>query len=450
MAATRRTKRPSEVRIRAYNVGFGDCFLLTFRYPVGDRHLLMDFGSTALPRRSGPGSMVRVAEQIRTDTGGKLHVVVATHRHADHISGFAGTAGDVIASLEPELVVQPWTEHPDLATDATAPSSPRRAARSRGRSGGKGLAATAAVSRLADMHELADYVREQGVRMAAVAGVPKRLSAQLAFLGEENLLNRPAVEALQSLGRKQVYASFGARLPIASLLPGVKVDVLGPPTVQQAAGIRRAARTDPDEFWHLAASTARARRGGGGGRLFPDAPVARQVPQEARWLIPQIDRMHAEELLSLVRILDDALNNTSLILLFDVAGTRLLFPGDAQVESWRYALRDAPEADEIRARLATAVLYKVGHHGSLNATPRKLLWDAFQEARTDPGAKPLVTLLSTLAGKHGSETRGTEVPRDTLVEALRDGSELHTTEEGTTSAQFWRDLVFPLGGGDSG
>ncbi len=453
MAGSRRPKRPTEVRIRAYNVGFGDCFLLTFRYPAGDRHLLMDFGSTRLPRRNGPGSMVRVAEQIRTDTGGKLHVVVATHRHADHISGFAGKAGEVIAALEPELVVQPWTEQPDLATDARAPSSsssPGRAAPSAGRGGGKRLAAAAAVSRLADMHELAEYVREQGVRSETVAGVPKRLAAQLAFLGEENLLNRPAVEALQSLGRKQVYAAFGSRLPIASLLPGVAVDVLGPPTVEQSAGIRREARTDPDEFWHLAASAARARRGGDGqGRLFPEAPVARQVPQEARWLIPQIERMHAEELLSLVRILDSALNNTSLILLFDVAGTRLLFPGDAQIENWRYALRDAPEAAEIRARLATAVLYKVGHHGSLNATPRTLLWEALQEARTDPGAEPLVTLLSTLAGKHGSETRGTEVPRNTLVEALRRGSELHSTEEGTTSARFWRDLVFPLDDGSS-
>ena len=60
--------------------------------------------------------------------------------------------------------------------------------------------------------------------------------------------------------------------------------------------------------------------------------------------MPQIDRMSAEELLAIVRSVDDALNNTSLILLFDIEGKKLLFPGDAQVENWRYALFQAPNA----------------------------------------------------------------------------------------------------------
>ena len=52
--------------------------------------------------------------------------MVATHRHKDHISGFEtkkggkGT-GDVIRSLRPSLVVQPWTEDPDLDPRATGP-----------------------------------------------------------------------------------------------------------------------------------------------------------------------------------------------------------------------------------------------------------------------------------------------------------------------------------------
>ena len=32
--------------LRAYQVGFGDCFLLSFEYGRGERHLLIDFGST--------------------------------------------------------------------------------------------------------------------------------------------------------------------------------------------------------------------------------------------------------------------------------------------------------------------------------------------------------------------------------------------------------------------
>ena len=75
--------------------------------------------------------------------------------------------------------------------------------------------------------------------------------------------------------------------------------------------------------------------------IFPDAPIANQ-PQEARWLIPKVNRMHAEELLGLVRILDDAMNNTSLILLLEIGETLILLPGDAQIENWRYALGTRP------------------------------------------------------------------------------------------------------------
>src|SRR2546422_3724993 len=69
-----------------------------------------------------------IAQDIKKRSKGKLHAVVATHRHRDHISGFAtakggkGT-GDVIRSLKPDLVVQPWTEDPKLDTKATGPGS---------------------------------------------------------------------------------------------------------------------------------------------------------------------------------------------------------------------------------------------------------------------------------------------------------------------------------------
>ena len=33
---------PSQVTIRMYNIGFGDCFLLSFHYANEDRHLLID------------------------------------------------------------------------------------------------------------------------------------------------------------------------------------------------------------------------------------------------------------------------------------------------------------------------------------------------------------------------------------------------------------------------
>ena len=94
---------PTQARIRSYNVGFGDCFLLTFFYGDDEtRNILIDFGSTKSSDFGPDGGMLEIAEKIGEHSGGKLEMVVATHRHADHISGFGGKPGRVIAGLEPE------------------------------------------------------------------------------------------------------------------------------------------------------------------------------------------------------------------------------------------------------------------------------------------------------------------------------------------------------------
>jgi ribonuclease BN (tRNA processing enzyme) len=427
---------PTKLRIRSYNVGFGDCFLLTFFY--GDdktRDVLIDFGSTQRSPVGPEGGMLEIAEKIREDCGGKLDMVVATHRHADHISGFGEKPGEVIASLKPELVVQPWTEDPDLEPDAKAPAGAE----------GDRADAPSLVSRLAGMQAVAKALLDEVPRLEASPSVRMSVRQQLAFLGETNLANKAAVNNLMTMGqRKPVYASFGTELEIADLLPGVGLEVLGPPTLEQSEAIAEQRDTDPDEFWHLAAS-AGATAGAGADRpppLFPDADILREgLHQEARWVIPEIQRMRSEEMLAIVRSLDSALNNTSLILLFEVGDTRLLFPGDAQIENWSYALKTVSNHEEIQERLATASFYKVGHHGSLNATP-KTLWNAFQRVSEEATPDRLATMVSSLAGKHGSEDRGTEVPRKVLLAELESKSNFHDTEKLESADKFWDDVEF--------
>jgi hypothetical protein len=71
-------------------------------------------------------------------------------------------------------------------------------------------------------------------------------------------------------------------------------------------------------------------------------------------------------------------------------------------------------------RLAEVDFYKVGHHGSLNATPRSLLWHAFRKRK----GRQFQTMMSTLPSKHGSLLSRSEVPRRTLLQALKTGSQL--------------------------
>lgn len=379
--------KPSQLTLRVYNVGFGDCFLLTFHYPVRDRHVLIDFGSTENPGESG--LLLRIAKDISKRCCGKLDAVVATHRHRDHVNGFATRkdgmgSGDIIAGCRPELVVQPWTEHPD------APSSNK------------------------------------------LKHIPQ---AALGFVGENNLPNLSAVRNLQKMARGNRYVHFGADSGLERLLPGVIAHVLGPPTLEQSQSIRKKRVNDRGEFWLTRALYSQ----GAGSRLFPGAatcPVSRRAPN-TRWFLRRLRTVRAARLQEIVRELDTVLNNTSVILLFEVGNKKLLFPGDAQIENWSYALSHP----HVRELLAGVDLYKVGHHGSRNATP-KSLWNLFTHRCATPGPGRLRTVLSTMAHKFGEAERGTEVPRASLVKTLKAQSDYFSTQD--IQGKLYEDICIKL------
>jgi hypothetical protein len=120
-----------------------------------------------------------------------------------------------------------------------------------------------------------------------------------------------------------------------------------------------------------------------------------------------------------VTILDKFLNNTSLILLFEVKGKKLLFPGDAQLENWQWALSQ----DGIGDLLKDVDVYKVGHHGSRNATPKEL-WNFFEKRHE----RALTTMMSTAAGVYG-RSEDSKVPSANLVKALKNESTLKNTQD---------------------
>ena len=429
------TPRPKSLTIRSYQVGFGDCFLLSFHYngKSKDRHVLIDFGSTGMPQRTAKKPraskkkttkkkpkekelMVRVAEDIKLQCGGKLDAVVATHRHKDHISGFAtnkkGTApGDIIASCKPDVVIQPWTEHPKARVNA--PKAPTTVTTRKG-----------FVAALGNMHAISDAVLKEAERRREEKSISAFLFGQLKFLGDDNLSNESAVKNLMRMGKKNYYLNFGSRSGLEKMLPGVKTSVLGPPTLKQTEEIKVQRHSDEDEFWQFQAFANRfaLKRA---GRIFPGAKTYPGLgPPFTRWFMKRMRTVRGDQLLGIVRSLDKVMNNTSLILLFEVNGKKLLFPGDAQIENWSYAL----SKPEVKRLLSRVNVYKVGHHGSRNATP-KTLWSGFKNRSTKKrNTDRLITLMSTRRGKHGTTRSKTEVPRKTLLKALDTESRLFTTE----------------------
>jgi beta-lactamase superfamily II metal-dependent hydrolase len=441
-------KAPARIRVRMYQVGFGDCFLVSFEYDGkledgrSERHVLIDFGSTRLPTRGG--DLLPVAQLISEHSAGTIDALVVTHRHKDHLSAFGSKE---IAKVlgQPKLVVRSWTEDPK------APEDPRAGAARPARASGRGVASLSFRNGLLAGQAFANSLAK------SIASVPlKGIGGELRQMAFDQLSNQDAIDQLNTWakGGRARYVSFGQPSGIEDIVPGIGVEVLGPPTLEQHPEMAKQRESDKDEFWMLYKKLVgqahplellggQALGSDGGDLSDEDAPAdveddelegarlaaaEKLLPGPAQWLIDKMGRQQVNSFLRIVRILDKALNNTSVVLLFEVESEatvkRLLFPGDAQIENWEYPLKVADGKDQLMDRLGMVDLYKVGHHGSRNATPRTLfnLWGE------RPTAKHHMTALMSTKSKVHGETLATAVPRATLVKALTDRMDLYSTE----------------------
>lgn len=412
--------KPSDISVRMYDVGFGDCFLITFRYSTlvkrnerAVRNMLVDFGSTKRPK-PGP-TMHDIAQLIAEHTDGELDVVVATHRHKDHVSGFGIAETDpIMTALTPKRVIRPWTDDPDIASDATAPTE-------------------------LDPFST-QFVRTLGAREAwlrelakAPVGATTGIRRHTVDLAQDQLPNQSSIDRLDdwSASGRGVYVKAGDTITLTEL-PGVTIDILGPPTLLQAPGLANDAFTH-SEFWATQSCAGILAGALADDRQLRGAYAALAAPDgygEARWILERLSNDRVSQLFNVVRTFDDALNNTSIIMLVTAGSRTLLFTGDAQIEDWSHSLgvmADNSKAGRaLRTALADIDLYKVGHHGSRNATPKSLfqLWEPDSRRRT---RAPLVTMMSTLPGKHGKKEE-TAVPKQALVDALTARSTLLRTD----------------------
>ena len=129
---------------------------------------------------------------------------------------------------------------------------------------------------------------------------------EIGFLGESNLANLSAVKNLMSMA-KNSYVFCGGKSGLEKVLPGVKIDVLGPPTVKQTDTIKKQRSSDRDEFWQFQVGAAKlaASAGEANPKLFPRHVKSRgpKFPVGARWLVYHASSMRGEQLLQIVRML---------------------------------------------------------------------------------------------------------------------------------------------------
>jgi beta-lactamase superfamily II metal-dependent hydrolase len=329
------------VTVRMYNVGFGDSFLLTFPAADRPRKVLVDCGSHA----AGPGPVPigDVAGQIvkdvtEADGVARIDVVVATHRHQDHVAGFQSPVWKGVRVSE---VWMPWTEDPN---DPDA-----KKIRDAQSGGAASLHAALRLSGAPD--HILDLVANCLTNEKAMSTL------------HEGFTGAPARLFLPKKG--------GERKPFASAsLPGVTVHLLGPS--RDPAVIRDMDPPTGKGYLRLAGSD------GNGGSGLPFRRRWALTPKEfdataafAHLRLPEkyrknVDALGEDDDLAVAVALDAAVNGTSLMLMFEIGKAFLLFPGDAQWGTWNAVLSDPASVDLLKK----TVFYKVGHHGSHNATPK--------------------------------------------------------------------------------
>jgi len=351
-------KGTGKVAVRMYNVGFGDAFLVTVERAGTTWRMLVDCGVHAHGQARPIREVVQaiIADLRAASAGGSayLDVVVATHHHADHISGFAV---DDWEEVEVGEVWVPFVEDPDDPDAVRLRRAHTLAAES--------LEATLSRFLAADGDSpLLQAAQAFAVNSRGNARATDRLLGRngLGFAG------KPVVRFLPHLDPRENV--------VATPVPDTVVHVLGP-----SRDPKELKRMDPPaaEHW-LQLAGGPAVEGERSSSLFGPAFVVADgdVPEELREAVHRLrlDDVGLEEtLLAASGVLENAVNNTSVFFVLDVAGTRLLFPGDAQQGAWDHVLDDPVS----RALVTDARFYKIGHHGSHNATPRRFVEEVLQE-----------------------------------------------------------------------
>lgn len=337
-----------EVVVRMYNVGFGDAFLVRISDGTGERKILFDCGSIEAADGIPMKSIVDRIFQDATDSDGVARIdVVVTHRHKDHVSGFGQAAWQQVHVQE---VWMPWTEHP---TDPAARKI-------------RDVQARLALGLQAALAARSGTVGPNEKRYQDIVANALMLSNDKAMKTlRGGFVGNPLRRFLPAKS-----GTDGDRTLETGVLPGVKVHVLGP-------------SRDPDVIRDMdppsGESYLRMNGAWTNGAAASPAPFPREFRQDTASsgviLAPNdLDRIHRAGSLSDLAVavaLDKAVNGTSLMLVLEVAGTFLLFPGDAQWGTWNAVLKD-PQWKDMLTRVA---FYKIGHHGSHNATPKDFVED---------------------------------------------------------------------------
>ena len=360
------------IKVRMYRQGLGDCFLITIPRTEGTPfYAVIDCGVILGTKDSGK-VMNEVVEHIIQTTGGHIDLVVATHEHWDHISGF-GQARELWTGTTVDQVWLSWAED----------NSNQLARKLRGER---------------EVLKMALHIAASRMGLAGDAAGSEELTNLLSFSAAAGT-TADALDVVKGLSANLKYCN-PTDDPIQIPGTAVKVYVLGPPADERLIKKYNPSKREPETYGLEAINHYLSAVQPNFSDVDVDAPfdtkfhipfqVAQQMPffQEHYWgedvespvkdqAWRRIDGTWLDFSSSLALQLDSATNNTCLVLAFELGdGDVLLFAADAQVGNWLswQDLKWKVNGNDVTGPdlLKRTIFYKVGHHGSHNATLREL------------------------------------------------------------------------------
>jgi hypothetical protein len=429
------------IRVRMYRVGFGDFFLVSLLGADGTPvHIIIDCGVFKGTAQTGDiGSIEAAVADMMDVTDRQVALIIMTHRHADHIAGFARCA-DLFKTLTVGAVWMPiWeSEYEPVAMKFQAElTRVTEGLRTHFTSFGANASPEQATAR----KYMENATGEWGVAGAAAPG-SNAVALALLKSGFPDVTPRYYKRG-DTAELPQVLADAGLVAQILGPPPIAALDLMQMMDLKKGVGQYLADQGEHEESedfapfgpeWEIAPPGSAQR---GEAECYRPESFREWVQPRDRWGTLSWDKARrAREAIERALVasqpiaaimaakkLNTFLNNQSLVILFTFKGKKLLFVGDAQAGNWQHWLFDTKERQvesgmtaDAKEILTSLDFYKVGHHGSSNATPKAVV-EAMGQGRR------FTALCSTEAGVYGTEhpddpSKGTEVPRDPLCERL--------------------------------